>query len=245
MDHAARIFGTHWFHRRFTLTPEGNYTTVTELAEWARGPYDNLRKNLLLHGTDAAAPRVILLAPARHGDGTTTTAALLGASFATTHRGVLIDLNFRRPGLAATLGLDGAPGLGAVLRHGAAADVERAILPTRIPNLFALPNAVEGTQRALPEVTAIEAIVRQIRERFDYVVIDAAPVLEYPDTALFAPLADAALLVVAADSTPVDSGLEARRELERSETPVLGAILTRQRRFVPDVIARRLGASAH
>src|SRR5262245_63847477 len=36
-----------WFHRRFTLAPDGQYSTVTEVADWARAPYDELRKSLL------------------------------------------------------------------------------------------------------------------------------------------------------------------------------------------------------
>jgi len=248
MERAARILGTHWFHRRFALTPEGRYVTVTELAEWARGPYDQLRKNLLLRSrTTESAPRVVLLAPARHGEGATTTAVLLAASLATTHRCLLMELNFRRPGIALALGLDETPGLSALLKnavgHIGGGEIERAIQRTGVANLFALPNSIDGTQRALPEIEAVETIVGHVRQSFDYVVIDAAPVLGYPDTALFAPLADAVVLIVAADSTPVETGVEARREIERARAHIVGAVLTRQRRFVPEVLARRVGST--
>ena len=39
MNRAAAIFATPWFHRRFTLAQDGQYTTVTEVADWARTPY--------------------------------------------------------------------------------------------------------------------------------------------------------------------------------------------------------------
>jgi Mrp family chromosome partitioning ATPase len=77
--------------------------------------------------------------------------------------------------------------------------------------------------------------------RFDHVIIDAAPVIGYPDTPLLAPVADGVLLIAAADATPVELALAARRELDRSGAAVVGAIITRQRRYVPDFIARRLG----
>jgi Mrp family chromosome partitioning ATPase len=249
MQRVSTIFGTPWFHRRFTLTPEGRYVTVTELAEWARGPYDHVRKNLLLYSGTTQPPRVVLLAPARHGDGTTTTAVLLAASLASGHRCLLIDLNFRRPALAATLGLNGARGLATVLRNvngngtldaGMGAELSRAIVPTPVPNLFALPNVVDATDRALPAMTGVAAVIRHSRDQFDYVVIDAAPVLDYPDTPLIGGLADVALLVVAADSTPRKAALEARSEIERGKARVLGVILTRQRRFVPEALERRL-----
>lgn len=249
MQRAPSIFGTPWFHRRFSLTPEGRYVTVTELAEWARGPYDHVRKNLLLYSSDAEeSPRVILLAPARHGDGTTTTAVLLGASLATTSRCLLLDLNFRKPGLASTLGLNGGVALSSLLRSrngngaadaGVAAMLERAIAPTPVPNLFALPNAFEGTDRTLPGIEGIAGVLTHLRTLFDYIIIDTAPVLDYPDTPLISGIADAVLLVLAADSTPATAGLEARAEIERGATRVLGAVLTRQRRFVPAALERR------
>jgi len=155
-----------------------------------------------------------------------------------------MELNFRRPGIALALGLNGNPGLSALVRNGTghmSGNVERIVQRTRVENLFALPNAIEGTQRVLPEIQAVETVVREVCESFDYVVIDAAPVLGYPDTALFAPLADAVVLVVAADSTPVETSLEARREIERAQGHIVGAVLTRQRRFVPEVLARHLG----
>ena len=65
--------------------------------------------------------------------------------------------------------------------------------------------------------------------------------LGYVDTPRLAPLADGVVLVVAADATPLDASIAARKALERSGARVLGALITRQRRFVPDAIARRLG----
>jgi Mrp family chromosome partitioning ATPase len=242
LQRSPNILGTHWFHRRFTLTPQGRYETVTELAEWARGPYDQLRKNLALDATaDHAPPRVIMLAPVRHGDGTTTTAILLAASLAQSHRVLVLELNFRWPGVADALGLSGAAGLPVLLRDSCAADPALAVSATRITNLFVLPNSLNGTERALPPVESIRGLFPSLRARYDYVVIDTAPVLRYPDTTLLAPLADVVLLVIAADATPVEECMAARRELERAAVRIGGAVLTRQRRFVPEGLQRRLG----
>ncbi len=244
LQRSPNILGTHWFHRRFTLTPQGRYVAVTELAEWARGPYDQLRKNLALETTpDRAAPRVIMLAPVRHGDGTTTTAVLLAASLAQNHRVLVLELNFRWPGVAEAFGLAGAAGLSTLLHDPTLADPERVVSPTRIANLFVLPNNVNGSQRALPPVDSIQALLATLRDRYDYIVIDSAPVLRYPDTTLLAPLADVVLLVIAADATPVEECTAARRELERATVRIGGAVVTRQRRFVPEPLERRLAGS--
>src|SRR6185503_13740366 len=83
MEPVGGIFATQWFHRRFTLAPDGAYTTVTELAGAARAPYDEIRKSLVQRMNGARElPRVILVAPPRHGDGATTTAVMLAANIA-------------------------------------------------------------------------------------------------------------------------------------------------------------------
>jgi Mrp family chromosome partitioning ATPase len=242
MNRAAGIFATPWFHRRFTLAPDGQYSTVTEVADWARAPYDDLRKSLLLgNGDGAASSRVLLLAPVRHGDGTTTTAIMLAASLASTSRCLLLELNFRRPGVAGALGLTEYTAVCDLLHNGHGASVERAVVTTEVANLFALPNQINGAVRSLPEVHGLAEIVRRLRDQYDYIVIDAAPVLGYPDTPLLASVADGVLLIVAADATPLDASLAARREIERSGACLLGAVITKQRRFVPEFLSRRLG----
>ena len=128
MDQAAGIFRTPWFYHRPVLAPEGQYATVTEVAEWARAPYDDLRRHLIVRRNgDAEPPAVLMLAAARHGDGTTTTAIMLGASLATNGRCLLMELNFRRPGLASALGLTEYVGLKTALDNGASLEeVQRA-----------------------------------------------------------------------------------------------------------------------
>ena len=243
MERQRGIFTSLWFHRRFRLTPDGRYDAQVELAEWARGPYDTLRKNLLLHagGNGHADPRIILLAPARHGDGTTTTAILLAASLATVRPTVVVDLNFRWPGVSEAVGLNGAAGLGSLLRNGASADLDAVVHSTPVLNLHVLPNGSGTGQRAIPDTHAIGTVIEALRVRFEYVIIDAAPVPLYPDTSLLASLADATIMVVAADATPLEHCLITRQELDRAGARLLGAVVTRQRRFVPEPLARRIG----
>jgi Mrp family chromosome partitioning ATPase len=246
MESVGGIFATQWFHRRFTLAPDGAYTTVTELAGSARAPYDEIRKSLV-QGSNGARelPRVLLVAPPRHGDGATTTAVMLAANLASDRRCLVLELNFRRPSLGHTLGLDEVEGLNGFLHESNGFDgLEQSIISTPLSNLYALPNGVNGSNgngRRLPDSRRAGELVRWLLARFDHVIIDAAPVLGYPDTPLLAPVADGVILVVAADATPLELSLAAKRELERSGASILGAVITRQRQYVPAFIARRLG----
>jgi Mrp family chromosome partitioning ATPase len=247
MNRAAGVFDTTWFHRRHALRPDGEAATVTELADWARAPYDDFVDSLVTaSGGEEGLPRVLLLAPARHGDGTTTAAAMLGATLASRGPTIVLELNFRRPGLAAALGLGEPLGTNGVLYSGDLVLLEREVQETDLKNLYALPNhrnsyGQNGSGRPLPDLRVLGDILRHLRGRFAHVIVDVAPVLGYVDTPRLAPLADGVVLVVAADATPLDASVAARKALERSGARVLGALITRQRRFVPDVIARRLG----
>lgn len=248
MEPVGGIFATQWFHRRFTLAPDGAYTTVTELAGSARAPYDDIRKSLVQRSNGARElPRVLLMASARHGDGATTTAVMLAANLASDRRCLVLELNFRRPSLARVLGLNEVEGLNGFLHESDSFDgLEQSIVGTPLSNLYALPkgtNGSSGNGRRLPDARRAGELVRWLLGRFDHVIIDAAPVLGYPDTPLLASVADGVVLVIAADATPLEMSLAAKRELERSGASVLGAVITRQRRFVPGFIARRLGES--
>jgi Mrp family chromosome partitioning ATPase len=248
MEPVGGIFASQWFHRRFTLAPDGTYVTITELAGAARAPYDDIRKSLVQRMNGARElPRVILVAPPRHGDGATTTAVMLGANIASDRRCLVLELNFRRPNLGHVLGLDEVEGLNGFLHESNGFDgLEQSIVGTPIPNLYALPNGANGHNgngRRLPDARRAGELVRWLLGRFDHVIIDAAPVLGYPDTPLLAPVADGVVLVVAADATPLELSLAAKSELERSGASVLGAVITRQKRYVPGFIARRLGES--
>jgi Mrp family chromosome partitioning ATPase len=246
MEPAGGIFATEWFHRSFTLAPDGEYATVTELAGWARAPYDEIRKNLVQRSNgERELPRVLLVASARHGDGATTTALMLAANLASDRRCVVLELNFRRPGLAHVLGAGEVGGLNGVLHEADGFEgLEQSIVGTPLPNLYGLPSGVNGSNgngRRLPDARRAGELVRWLLARFDHVVIDTAPVIGYPDTPLLAPVADGVILAVAADATPLELSLAAKRELERSGASIVGAVITRQRRFVPEFIARRLG----
>jgi Mrp family chromosome partitioning ATPase len=252
MNRAAGVFATPWFHRRHTLGPDGDAATVTEVADWARAPYDDLIESLTATGgNEEGPPRVLFLAPARHGDGTTTAAVMLGACLASRGPTIVLELNFRRPGLAASLGLEEPLGLNGVLHSGDVVLLDREVQETELKNLYALPNhrnghtngngGGNGNGRPLPDLRVLGGILRHLRSRFAHVIVDVAPVLGYVDTPRLAPLADGVVLVVAADATPLDASIAAKKALERAGARVLGAVVTRQRRFVPEIIARRLG----
>jgi Mrp family chromosome partitioning ATPase len=74
---------------------------------------------------------------------------------------------------------------------------------------------------------AMETLVQQLRDRFDYVFIDSAPILPVNDTKLISLLADTILFVVRWEKTPRDAANTAIRSLMDVRASIAGIALTR------------------
>lgn len=198
--------------------------------------FHQLRKNIF--ATKAARNlQLMLLVSSRHGEGATTTTALLGSTMAQGGRCLLIDANFRTPGLSRIFGGAEAPGFCEALTNGPAGP--SCYHPTEIPNLFFMPTC-RGPAR-LPymfEGDAFDQLVGVLRREFDVILIDGAPMEMYADSSYLAPRADGVILVVQAETTPLGSPVISLRELERVGAQVLGAVLNKTQSFIPETLER-------
>lgn len=143
--------------------------------------------------------RSLLLVGVMPGCGTTTIAANLGMACAAADQKVLlIDANFRRPGLQKVFKLADGPGLGEVLSR--KNSLESAIQQTSVENLHLL-SAGSAQSRAVPERLTTEAMTQTIREateKYDLVIVDTAPAMVAGDAIALANRCDASMLVVRA-----------------------------------------------
>lgn len=147
----------------------------------------------------AAGHKSLLVCSGMPQSGATTAAAniALGAA-GTEQRVLLIDANFRRPGLHRVFKLGEGPGLGEVLAKKATLDT--AIQATTTPHLHLLA-AGTAANRATPERLSTELMSQVLAEatgKYDLVVIDAAPAAIAGDAMALASRVDATLLVVKA-----------------------------------------------
>jgi Mrp family chromosome partitioning ATPase len=101
-----------------------------------------------------------------------TTTVLLNAAITFARQGRLrvcvVDANFRRPALARRLGLPDAPGLHELLSG--TATLAEVLQETGQPNLFALATGDGGAARTPSD--SLRHVLRQLRERFDLVLVD-------------------------------------------------------------------------
>jgi Mrp family chromosome partitioning ATPase len=162
-------------------------------------------------------------------DGKTTTAINLAVSLANDrlHTVLLVDFDFRRPTLAARLGL--APQAGSDDALSGAARVEECLYhPEGFDRLVIFPaRAVLANSSETLAGPNSRAIVAELRARYAdrIVVFDLPPVLSADDALAFAPFVDCGLVVAAEGHTRRNDLLRTIELLKK--TPLVGTVLNR------------------
>jgi capsular exopolysaccharide synthesis family protein len=181
---------------------------------------------------------VMVVAP-HAGTGNTTTAALLAETLANVkkRRVLIIDSNFRTPGLNIVFQVNNGGGF----IEAASDDVpfETHIQPTNRPNLFVLTSGqISLSPAEVFEGDAIDQLISKLREKFDFIIFDAAPVVDFPDSLALASKVDSIILVTQSEKTSVEDAQRAKMHLEQAGGRILGVVLNRQRNYTPPFLRR-------
>ena len=168
--------------------------------------------------------RVIVIASSLPNEGKSVTAINLALALAEAeHSVVIVDGDMRKPFIDKYLGLVGQVGFSTVLSGGAA--LSEALQDT--PDKGRIGADVRGGVRNPSELLGSQAariLLGELREKFDYVIVDSTPLLAVTDAALLATSADAVLLVAKFGHTKMVS--HAAAALRDVGAPLLGAVFT-------------------
>jgi len=198
--------------------------------------YRKLRVNLDFANIRQAAKK-ILVTSALEQEGKSTTVANLAVAMARAGRHVvLVDLDLRAPSLHTFFGLGGAAGLTEIaLDH---AHLEDALYHVPIVGASGRLDVVPvGSIPQRPadflESPAVDAVLTELEERADVVLIDSAPLLPVSDSIALSSKVDALVVVVAAGLKRNVMG-ELQRALGACQAPCLGFVLTGAERDTDD-----------
>jgi len=189
-----------------------------------------LRTNLRL-GTGGHGG-VIAVTSSSPGEGKTTVVAGIGKALGTAgERVVAVDCDLRRPRLAAALGVDGRMGVTNVL-VGSHEAVE-LLRPTEIPDLRVLPAGPSAPNpSALVSTPTFPRMLARLHRDGEYVLVDTAPVASVADASAVTSAADVVIMVVDLETARRDMMVEAREQILRSGTPLMGIVINRDREAV-------------
>ncbi|SOD98333.1 GumC family protein [Spirosoma fluviale] len=162
-----------------------------------------LRTNLHFLRSDPANPQVVLFTSSISGEGKSFLSLNLGASLAMVdNKTVILEMDLRKPKLHNSLKMENQTGLSNYLIG--EATIDELLRPIAgIDNYFIItagpipPNPAE-----LLSSPRLGKLFEELKERFDYILVDSPPIGLVTDSQLIAPYADATLFLVRHDHTP-------------------------------------------
>ncbi len=185
-----------------------------------------LRTNLNFLGAGKGY-EVIMVTSGLGGDGKTFTAVNLGLTLSLTGKKVvLVGMDLRKPKLAEYLvSVEDQSQAGVSSYLIGSEPLERVVIPSDTnENLFFIPSGpIPPNPAELLESERTEDLIRQLREQFDYVMIDTAPLGLVADALLLTEQVDISLYVVRHGKTPAEmlKKLEKMRKEGRLKNPAI------------------------
>jgi len=171
--------------------------------------------------------RHIMVTSSSPGEGKTLVSSnVAGALAQAGKRTLLVDGDMRKPALHKVFETEQIPGLTNLLVGEGAASLEDAIKETAIPDLCFLPcGPMPPNPAELIACERMKALLEEMGERFDRVVIDTPPVINVTDAAALCHAAHGVVFVVRGFRTPRELARRAVEILAGSGGKLLGIVL--------------------
>jgi polysaccharide biosynthesis transport protein len=181
---------------------------------------------MLMHAARTESLRVVLVTSAVGGEGKTSLASHLATSLARSGlRTVLVDGDFRRPMVHLLYDQPSGPGFSELLRGEIGAD--DVIRPASLNNLWLIPaGKYDDFSLSVLAQPRARNVFTQLREQFDFVIVDSAPLLPVADSLLLAQHADAAVFSIMKDVSQLPKIQSAYERIRSLGVPILGAVVS-------------------
>ena len=184
-----------------------------------------IHANLMLSDIDMR-PKTVLVTSPLSGEGKSTTALSLAYVMAREgHRVLLIDCDLRRPAVHRLSGAPEAPGLvDWLLDKSELSDIvhHHEISGAHIITAGQLPSVPPNLLSSL----RFQQMLKEAGERYDFVILDSAPVLAVADTRVLSALADKTVVVLRWAATSRKVAASAVEQLHRAGADLAGVVLS-------------------
>jgi Mrp family chromosome partitioning ATPase len=187
--------------------------------------------------TNGSAPRRVIFCGVDGENGSSSVCASAGRTLAANSSGAvcLVDANLRSPRLSGIFGVDTT-----IPFPDKSASVREQCVQIGGNLWLAGTDLLSDDRGSLLSVAELKQLLAQLRSVFEYVLIDAPGTSVSGDAAILGQVADAAILVIEADSTRRMSARKAKESLDAAGVRLLGAVLHNRSFPIPAGLYKRL-----
>jgi succinoglycan biosynthesis transport protein ExoP len=151
----------------------------------------------------------------------------------------LVDANFREPTLPSAFAVMNHHGLSEALRSSEPIKAYAKVVQGENLWLISCGSGVDRTVGLLHS-DRVKQRIEELRQQFDYVLIDAPPLNAYSEGVALGQFSDGLVLVLEANSTRRDASSRIAERLRAMQVNILGAVLNKRTYPIPDALYRRL-----
>ena len=212
--------------------------TATDVQSHIAEQYRSIRTNISSLSPEKPV-RSFLITSSLRGEGKTISACNLATAFSqeVDKKTILVDADMRKSNIHRVFGLKKEPGLSELLTG--KADLDDFIKKPVVENLYIISggkapaNPVEllGSKR-------MKQMHERLREEFDWVIFDIAPILAVTDAGVLGSILDGSIMVVKAGKTQAVDVERAYSLLLEANAQPIGSILTGVITYIPYYLYR-------
>lgn len=200
-------------------------STLAEQRDTLRERFRFLRGSILL-STPESVPKIVLVtSPDKNCGKTFVSSNLSHALGQLDKRVLLIDGDLRNPKLHRVFRYRNRVGLSNVLT-GQSSLQDGCVMRTEIPNLFLMMSGPKSPNPGeLLASPAMERVLKNCAEHFDFVVLDSAPLLPVFDSHILSTRCDGVILVARSGVTSRHAAMQSIELIERVNGKITGVVL--------------------
>ncbi len=203
--------------------------------------YKILRTNILSLNK-GKPPRTIVVTSSIHSEGKTVTSLNLAVAMSEAVHNpkvLIVDADMRKGTIGKYLGVKQTAGLSEILSE--KASIEDVIFQLDRDNLAVITaGEVPENPAELLASDNMKQFLNQMRNKFDYVILDTPPIISVTDSGILGSLVDGVLMVMQAGRTQRGMISRAKELLNQCHCRILGHVLTNVEYHLPEYIYRYL-----